>query len=228
MANYIAENLSFLRRHNDLSQEKMAEILEIKRSSLSAYELGKAEPSIEVILNYSKYFNLSLDDLVSKPLKDNLHLLSAHDDKRAFKVLAITVGDDNEENIELVNEKAAAGYTYAYGDPEYVRNLPRFRLPFLRGGTFRAFEIRGDSMLPVLSGSIVIGEYIENMRDVKSDESYIFNTRNNGVLFKRVAGIDKIHIVLKSDNGAYASYSLPLEEIQEVWKTRIIMSGKFS
>ena len=227
MANHIADNLAFLRRHSKLSQDKMAEALEIKRSSLSAYELGKAEPSIEVILKYGARFNISLDDLVSKPLVDHLYLLDGRDDKQRLKVLAITVGDDNEENIELVNEKAAAGYTYAYGDPEYVRNLPRFRLPFLKGGTFRAFEIRGDSMMPVLSGSIIITEYIENLRDIKNNETYIFNTRNNGVLFKRVAGLDKIHIVLKSDNEAYASYSLPLEELQEVWKTRIIMSGKF-
>ena len=42
MANHIADNLAFLRRHSKLSQDKMAEALEIKRSSLSAYELGKA------------------------------------------------------------------------------------------------------------------------------------------------------------------------------------------
>jgi phage repressor protein C with HTH and peptisase S24 domain len=142
-------------------------------------------------------------------------------------VLAITVDEHDNENIELVPLKAAAGYALSYGDPEFIRTLPKFQLPFLKGGSFRAFEIQGDSMHPIPSGSIVIGQYIESLKDVKQDEAYIFITMHNGLLFKRVGDINKSRIFMKSDNPSYSSFSLPLSEIQEVWKTKLYMSSQF-
>jgi hypothetical protein len=58
--------------------------------------------------------------------------------------------------------KASAGYINGYSDPEFVRELPKFHLPMLQGGTFRAFEIKGDSMLPIHPGSIIVGEYVDD------------------------------------------------------------------
>jgi hypothetical protein len=46
--------------------------------------------------------------------------------------------------------------------------MPKFYLPMFKQGTYRAFEIKGDSMLPILSGTIIIGEYLENWADVKA------------------------------------------------------------
>ena len=56
-----------------------------------------------------------------------------------------------------------------YADPEYVATLPKFSLPMFNQGTYRAFEIKGDSMRPLASGSIVVAEYVENWNQL-----YIF------------------------------------------------------
>ena len=48
-----------------------------------------------------------------------------------IRVLATTVNIENEENIELVSEKAKAGYANGFSDPEFIKTLPAFQLPFL-------------------------------------------------------------------------------------------------
>lgn len=229
MQQQIADNLNFLRRHYKLSQQQMAEALGINRSSLSAYENGKHAPDIALLDKYARHFNLKIDDLVRRNLQEDYQRIVDESAQPApFRVLALTVDQTGNENIELVNEKAAAGYTYGYGDPEYVRNLPKFQLPWLKNGTFRAFQIVGDSMLPIVSGSIIVGEFVERMREVQKEQAYIFVTSNNGILFKRVSSLEKDRIVLKSDNRSYASYTLPLSEIKEVWRAKIYMSSNFS
>ena len=79
-------------------------------------------------------------------------------------------------------------------------------------------------MLPIASGSIVIGQYVDSFKSIKPGDTYIFVTMNSGILFKRVSKIDKDKIFLKSDNPLFYSYSLPLTEIREIWKTKLYMS----
>jgi len=219
----LAENLRYLRKQKNLSQQELADILEIKRSRMNSYEQGSAEPKLDLLQKICEYFDTSMERIIGVNIQENKFTPAPNN----LKVLAITVDNEDNENIELVHIKAAAGYASSYGDPEYVRTLPRFRLPFLSRGTFRAFETTGDSMLPIPSGSVVIGEYVESLRDLKVNETYIIITMNNGILFKRIAGVVKDTVILKSDNPTYASYSLPLEELQEVWKTKLYMSSQF-
>lgn len=54
----------------------------------------------------------------------------------------VSVNENNEELISLVNVKAAAGYLNGYADPEYIERLPTIRMPGIKGGSHRAFEIR--------------------------------------------------------------------------------------
>ncbi|MFT5668809.1 MAG: transcriptional regulator with XRE-family HTH domain, partial [Vicingaceae bacterium] len=53
---YFGSNLSFLRKRKQLSQADLANELEIKRSSLSGYELGNSEPNFETLLRFSNFF----------------------------------------------------------------------------------------------------------------------------------------------------------------------------
>ena len=69
--------------------------------------------------------------------------------------------------IHLVPVKAAAGYLAGYADPEFIDELNTFTLPMLAPGNYRAFEIVGDSMLPTPSGSVIVGEKIDNVEEVK-------------------------------------------------------------
>ena len=58
------ENLKKLRKINKLSQLDLAEKLGVTRQSISYYENGNAEPSINFIIQLSSLFNCSIDSLL--------------------------------------------------------------------------------------------------------------------------------------------------------------------
>jgi phage repressor protein C with HTH and peptisase S24 domain len=128
-----------------------------------------------------------------------------------------------------VRQKAAAGYLNGYADPEFIEELPRFQLPFLPQGTYRAFEISGDSMLPLTPGTIIIGEYVENWEVLKDGHCYILVTGTEGVVYKRVYNkLDEGKVLsLHSDNPAYPPYSVKIADVVEVWKAKAYISSVF-
>ena len=70
-----------------------------------------------------------------------------------------------------------------------------------QNGTFRAFEIKGDSMLPLQSGTIIVGQYIDNWRDVKEGKTYVVITKDEGIVYKRLLkGSTAQSILLKSES----------------------------
>ena len=60
-----AENLKQLRKERNLSQEALAELLDVSRQAVSKWEQGEGYPEVEKLLFLSKTLNISLDALMS-------------------------------------------------------------------------------------------------------------------------------------------------------------------
>ncbi|MEM6525116.1 MAG: helix-turn-helix domain-containing protein [Bacteroidota bacterium] len=227
----ISENIKYLRKKLGLTQGQFAEHIGIKRSLVGAYEEARADPRISNLIKMAELFGTSVDILINK----NVMKLSDSELKtdtltRGKEVLAITVNSDGRENIELVPQKAAAGYLNGYADPEYIKELPRFQLPVLPGNsTYRAFEITGDSMLPILPGTVIIGEFVEDIRDIKNGKTYVLVSRSEGVVYKRVFNYisDTGKLFLVSDNRQYSPYQMDAEDVLEVWASKAYLSLQF-
>jgi len=220
----LRDNIRLLRKRKGWTQQDLADNTGLKRSLIGAYEEGRAEPSVEKLIGFSEVFNVSVDDLVG------IDLSQTEPGATRFKVLSITVDQDDKENIELVPQKAAAGYLNGYTDPEFIKELPRFKLPFLSdSGTYRAFEISGDSMLPIVPGTIIIGQYVERVEDIKNGKTFLLVTKKEGVVFKRVFNYleEKGKLFLVSDNKQYSSYDVDPEEVLEVWSSKAYISVEF-
>ncbi|MHA6248065.1 XRE family transcriptional regulator [Pontibacter sp. CAU 1760] len=224
-----------LRKSAGYTQAQLAEKLDIKRSLVGAYEEGRAEPKLSTLINVARLFDVSLDQLIANDLsKDGV--LTANSSGTAkttggnMRVLAITVNEEEKENIELVPYKASAGYLNGYADPEFMEELPRFRLPMLGvGGTYRAFEISGDSMLPIASGTVIVGRYVEDWNQLKDGTPCIIVSQKEGVVFKRVFNKIKDTAVLHlhSDNPVYSPYEVHVEDVVEIWEAKSYISSTF-
>ena len=59
------EKLQELRKSRGLTQEEVAEILFVSRTAVSKWESGRGMPSIESLKAISKFFTVTLDDLLS-------------------------------------------------------------------------------------------------------------------------------------------------------------------
>lgn len=66
-----SEKLQKLRKERGVSQEELSEILNVSRQSISKYENGTSEPNFEKLLILSKYFNVSLDELLDNTIFQN-------------------------------------------------------------------------------------------------------------------------------------------------------------
>ena len=62
----IGKNLTFLRKHNKMTQLELAEKLNYSDKAISKWENGESIPSVEVLCKLSKIYNVSLDSLVGE------------------------------------------------------------------------------------------------------------------------------------------------------------------
>ncbi|GAB2711088.1 hypothetical protein GCM10011495_25810 [Hymenobacter frigidus] len=246
----INTNLKFCRRELALTQAQMADKLGIKRSLVGAYEEGRAEPRLATLVNMARLFGITLDQLVTTDFskKKNTKIIGSlpapdpnapdTDDNPEpptpaggkLRVLAFTVDKDQNENIELVPQKAAAGYLNGYADREYLEVLPKFRLPMLsQTGTYRAFEIAGDSMLPIASGTVIVGRYVEEWTSIKDGTPCVVVSSRDGIVFKRV--FNKLRsnamLVLHSDNPNFSPYDVKADDVLEIWEAKSYISSTF-
>jgi len=236
---FLGANMKLLRKQLKRSQEEVAADLGLTRSSYSGYENGIAEPGLESLISISGYFKVSLEDLIVKDFEK----LSESEWKAIetgmykdisggkLRVLATTVDADNNELIEMIPQEARAGYTTGYSDPDYLKVLPAFNLPFLsRDRKYRSFPIAGDSMPPVVHGSQVIAEYIQNWATLKDGTPCIVVTKEDGIVFKVVNNY--LHqdqsFELCSTNPIYEPYRVKVNDIIEMWKFVNYMSPEFT
>jgi transcriptional regulator with XRE-family HTH domain len=212
------KNLRYLRKLRGWTQEEFANKLKIKRSLIGAYEEERAEPRLEVMEAICNIFKLTLEDFLFKDLSAPKG--SSYLEKRRQMKMVSEVAE-----VRFVPVKAAAGYLAGYGDPEFVDELNTFTLPMLGPGQYRAFEIVGDSMLPTPSGSVIVGEKVEDLEDVKNSNTYVVLSKNEGVVYKRILKNNRLKnkITLLSDNPHYEPYNVSAEDVLEVWKAVYIM-----
>lgn len=224
----IASNLKFLRKKKGFTQQQFADHMEIKRASVGAYEEDRAEPKYELLKKIAAFYELSMDELAHDQINEKWRP-TPKSNASNLRVLSITVDQEEREHIQLVPVKASAGYLNGYADPEYVKELPKFNLPMFTQGTYRAFEIKGDSMLPLNSGSIIITEYVENWNDIKAGQTYVVISKEDGVVYKRIGFKYKEEKGLKllSDNKVYEPYWVESDAIVEVWKAKAYISTEF-
>lgn len=215
----IAKNIKHLRNLKKLSQEVLADELQVTRSRIGSYEEGRSAPTIETLIKLSDYFRLPIDILLRNDLTKakDASFIEVGNQRVLFPIM---VDNDNENLIEIVPIKASAGYLAGYDDPEYIEQLQKIKLPFLPTGKHRAFPIKGDSMLPMKDGSYVVGSFIENRNDIKTGKTYILITLNDGMVYKRVINNIELNnsLLLMSDNKKYNGYSVPMDEVLEIWE----------
>jgi transcriptional regulator with XRE-family HTH domain len=225
-------NLKFLRKKKSLTQATMADALGISRSKLAGYELN-INPPLEILLVISDYLGVSVDILLREDLEryseyklremlETDHFLRG----RNLRILTTTVDATGRELIEVVSQRAKASYLAGFADPDYIEELPRFSLPFLpTDKKHRVFQVDGDSMLPIPDGAWIVCEYMDDWTAIKDGEKYVIVTEQDGVTFKIAYNQVKEgqRLLLCSGNPIYKPFEVPVSELREVWRYRLMM-----
>ena len=106
---YFKSNIKLLRKRLGRTQDDIAFSLQMKRSTLSGYENGIAQPNMETLVAFSKFFRISIDTLIKVNLPELLESELSQLERgydvfitgSKLRVLATTVDSENIENIEL-------------------------------------------------------------------------------------------------------------------------------
>lgn len=214
----VCRNLKFLRKQKGWTQQEFADKLGIKRSLLGAYEEERAEPRTEVLELVSDMFRVSIDDLLRRDVGSQKDTFL---EKRRQQKLGT-----NRQVIEFVPVKAAAGYLAGYNDDEFIEELNTFTLPMMGAGSYRAFEIAGDSMLPTPSGSVIVCHKVDGWEDIRNNEAYVVVTSREGIVYKRLlkSNRTKGKLTLVSDNPQFEPYSVGMDEVLELWQSDAVIS----
>jgi transcriptional regulator with XRE-family HTH domain len=67
----IGKNIRKVRSIKGLSQSAFANLFDLTRASISAYEEGRAEPKMEVTMRLAKYLNIPIETLLTREITVN-------------------------------------------------------------------------------------------------------------------------------------------------------------
>lgn len=95
----IGERLRKLRKYMGLTQEQVAEILSVGRDAILRIEKGDRKIDLQELMNFSKLYNISLDELTSEKLSISTNDVAF---ARGYKELS---EKDKKEIINLIEYK---------------------------------------------------------------------------------------------------------------------------
>lgn len=210
-----AQRFKMLREELRYTQQSFAKIVGIPTTTADI-ERGKTKIAGFVIVALIKHFQINPLWLFGE--SQDKYLKKSTQNSILPKV--ITLNSQNNENILLVNEKAAAGYPHNLQDPQWYEQLPAFDLPLpqFRNASYRGFQVEGDSMLPnIKPGEWVIGRGMSGFDEIINNRVYVV-VLSDSVLVKKVQKLtEKNKIKLISFNEGYLPVEIHYSEVQELW-----------
>src|SRR5690625_1054948 len=205
-----------VREDHHFTQTEFAEKLGIKNTTADI-ERGRTKLSGEVIKELLKQFHINPLWIYGESQQKYLNLNQVN-----VMPKVITVDEKGNDNMLMVNQRAAAGYPQNIQETGWQKKLPAFNLPLpeYKNATYRGFQVEGNSMEPNLeAGEWVLAKAMDNISYVNEGKIYVIITFDS-VLVKKLYKIpnDSSEIRLVSINPEYPPFNLPITEIQELWQ----------
>lgn len=204
-----------IRRDLGYTQTDFAQLLGVSNTTADI-ERGRTKLSGKVVMELLKQFKINPLWLFGE--SENQYLETS---KTSVIPKVVTVDSSEQDNMVLVNAKAAAGYPQNIQDTSWYRQLPAFDLPIpeFRNATYRGFQIEGDSMLPNLKpGEWVLAKAVEHIDDVNPNKMYVVVLQDAVLVKKVIKQPNSNNVSLVSLNDTYPPYEIKPYQIQEIWQ----------
>jgi len=132
---FFGTNIKKIRQVKGLSQKAFADLFDLNRGVISAYEEGRAEPKIDTLLKVAGYFSLDINDFLTKPLQVNNLVSGSVIDTLMFSPLekiseqkkAVQAPTENDENSSIL-QKILAKTDILFEFTENTPLLPNYSI----------------------------------------------------------------------------------------------------
>lgn len=212
------KNIRKIRSVKSLSQQSFAEMFDLKRGTLGAYEEGRSEPKIETLIKIANHFSIPIDDLLTKELTVN----------RLLKFKGNLAGDHEE----LLKEQFASvpcivpanrnNYVSGFDKEDFIKSLPCLKLPISTDTNFRGYTVDSLEMSNHDKGlfpkDVVIGEFIPKKEYKKLDNGQVLLVLAGDQLVLRRGYITNDTLVLRADHKVIEDIAVELDEVKELWR----------
>lgn len=214
------KNIKKIRGVKRLSQQAFAELFDLKRATLGAYEEGRSEPKIETIIKIANYFSIAIDDLLTSELTVNKLLQFRND--LAFETSLV----DKEylTSIPLITERNSQDYLKYFNKQNFINDLPKIQLPITNKAVLRGFTVMNLEMTSsdygLYPNDVVIGELInsELLPELSMEDVVLVVTEKELIL--RHAFVENKEVVLRAAHKNIDDIRLNIEDVKELWKIK--------
>lgn len=226
---HIGNNIRKIRSVKNQSQTEFAELFDLKRASVGAYEEGRAEPKIATVIQIANYFGISTDDLLQKDLSVNdlyrFDIFKEELQSEYGNTLTPSVKPVEVIDIPLVTTNNKS---------EYIKNgvkaLPVISLPLAKGSRYLAFEVEDNSMLSrgsgVGSGDLVIACRPRGFGAERLEEGklYLYET-TSGYALRRLKTKSEKELEWEPLSSSYYAELLKVSEVKKLWQVCRVVSS---
>jgi len=212
------KNIKKIRNVKGLSQQAFAELFELKRGTLGAYEEGRSNPKLETIVKIAGYFKIGVDELLSSELTVN-RLLHFND-----KITTNTADLKTEEfaKIPCITETLQTAYIQNFSKQSFIDKLPMLQLPLDPAVDYMAYTVPNLEMSWLGKGffpkDIVVGKKVDANGYPKNTESMLaLVLTNQQLIFRRLSLIDSV-FVLQADHENIEPINIAKPDIIQLWE----------
>jgi phage repressor protein C with HTH and peptisase S24 domain len=211
-----ATRLAELRRQSGLSQRDVADSVGVSNPRISAYEKDETiQIKMPVLKKLAALYHTT-------PEYIETGVRTGQESFNSMPTRIVVTNNQQKAQTLLVPHKAEAGYRKSFNDEQYLGTLPTYSLPGFEHGSFRMFEVAGNSMLPTFEpGDIVICEHVERPEEIVDGTVYVIVT-TEGICLKRVTNVvgKKGYLIIESDNPDFKPDIIQPSEVLEMWSYR--------
>ncbi len=212
------KNLKKIRSVHGMSQQEFAELFDLKRATLGAYEENRSNPKLETVVKIANHFSIGIEDLLTKELTVN-QLLRFNE---AITVVPGSTETKETEGIACITEKNKEEFVSQYSVANIISNmqLPQVYLPHISGANKLAFVVDDLTMSGEPSGflpkDMVIGSQVPLKEIDKANGELVLAVTKDNLYFRRMSHQgDKV--VLKANHPGVESIALTTNEILGLW-----------
>ena len=215
------KNLKKIRNVKGMSQQEFADIFDLKRGTLGAYEEGRSNPKLETVIKIANYFSIGLEELliseltVNKLLKFNERLTVENDSYKRVEF----------ESIPCVMPADKFDFIKRYSSDFVLEKLSIIKLPYLESENRIAFAVDDLSMtggaLEFFPKDIIIGLKCEKVG--LDDKSLVVVLTKTELIFRKIFS-DGDKIILKADHYGVEDVVIQDNDIVCIWKIEHIFN----
>jgi transcriptional regulator with XRE-family HTH domain len=219
---FFGKNIKKIRGVKGLSQQAFADLFDLKRGTLGAYEEGRSEPKIDTIILIANHFSIAIGDMLTAELTVN-QLLKFND---SLALTSEELAREQFAQIPCVTEKTVEDYIEYYDNKAFLADLPQLSLPLNIEKEFIGYTVTSLEMTSHDKGlypkDVVVAEKVPKNVIAKLNNGTIVLAGTDKQLILRRLYVTHKGLVLRADHKKIEDICIDKKQVKQLWRVRYV------